>query len=129
MFRIAASLLLLGTACATTASTPPQSPASVRVGKTLAGLTAGTPQRCLTRDRFNETRSAEGVILFVAGKNRVWRNDVVGDGCRGLDRGDVIVFQTLNGQHCSGDIVQTRTAIGGNLSGSCSLGRFVPYRK
>ena len=129
MIRIATTLLLLGTACATTASVPQQSPSAARVARTLAGLNPGAPQHCLSRDKYNETRSAAGVILFVAGKNRVWRNDVVGSGCRGLESGDVVVFQSLNGQHCRGDIVRTRRALGGTLSGSCSLGDFTPYRR
>jgi hypothetical protein len=130
MIRLATALLLLGTACATTASAPPQNTAVARVQRTLAGLTPQAPQRCIWRDRYTETRSADGVILFVVGKNRVWRNDVVGQGCKGLGRGDTLVFESLRGgEHCSGDLVRTRASTGGHLTGSCSLGSFTPYTR
>lgn len=129
MIRIALPILLLGGACATTASVPRPDAAAARVERTLAGLSAGTPKRCLRHDAYNEMRTAKGVIVFVAGKNRVWRNDVVGQGCRGLERGDVVVTQSFGSELCDGDLVQTRATTGGMLSGSCSLGTFTPYTK
>ncbi|WP_404340070.1 hypothetical protein AB2M62_13760 [Sphingomonas sp. MMS12-HWE2-04] len=129
MLRFALPVLLLGAACATTASVPVPNDASARVEKTLAGLTPGEPRRCLRRDDYTEMRTAKGVIVFVAGKNRVWRNDVVGAGCRGLERGDIVVIQSISGRQCDGDLVQTRAATGGMLSGSCSLGTFTPYSR
>ena len=133
MIRVALSGVLLLTAFSTTAATQSRAPdrATARVEKTLAGLTPGTPQRCLRRDRVTELRTASNVILYMAGRDRVWRNDVVGEGCaRGLARGDIIVSQSLvGGEYCQGDLVHTRVRTGGTLSGSCSLGAFTPYTR
>lgn len=128
MIRVAIPILLLA-GCATTAGTE-QSGAreQARFERTLAGLTPGEPVSCLRRDEFNEIRTFEGTILYVAGRNRVWRNDVVGD-CPGLRRGDIVVTRSFGSRVCDGDIIQTRAPTGGFLSGSCSLGKFTPYTR
>jgi hypothetical protein len=128
MIRIVVASLLL-TGCATTAGTE-QSDArdQARLEKALSGLTPGEPLRCIRRDQFNEIRTFEGTVLYVAGRGRMWRNDVVGN-CPGLRRGDIVVSRTFGSQYCDGDIVQTRTPMGGSLSGSCSLGKFTPYTR
>ena len=135
MIRFAVPAALLVVACAATAATSGQSSPGraearqqARLERTLAGLTPQAPQRCLRRDQFNETRSFDGTILYVAGRNRVYRNDVVGT-CPGLRRDDLVVVKTIGGQYCRGDIVQTRARTGGMLTGSCSLGEFTPYRR
>lgn len=128
MIRVAVSLPLLLAAGATTAAAPPQNSAGARIERTLAGLTPGTPKRCLARDKVNELRTAKGVIVFVAGRDRVWRNDVVGKGCIGLARGDTVVTETMSDSYCRGDFVRTRSPAGGAI-GSCSLGDFVPYSR
>ena len=131
MTRLAIAATLLLAACATTAAAPEQrgpDRATARIQRTLAGLTPSAPQRCLSRDKVNEIRTAEGVILYVAGRNRVWRNNIVG-GCAGLSRGDIVVSTGTAGQICNGDIVQTRARLGGQITGSCSLGEFVPYTR
>lgn len=130
MIRVAVPLLLLLMAgCATTAGTE-QSNArdQARLERTLAGLTPGEPLRCIRRDQFNEMRTFDGTILYVAGRGRIWRNQVVGN-CAGLRRGDIVVSKTFGGQYCDGDIIQTRSPTGGFLSGSCSLGKFTPYTR
>lgn len=133
MIRLAVPAVLLLTLGATGAATQTRAPdrATARIEKTLARLTPGTPQRCLRRDRVTELRTGSNVILYVAGRDRAWRNDVVGEGCaRGLARGDIVVSQSLVGDsYCQGDLVQTRVRTGGMVSGSCSLGPFVPYTR
>ncbi|MBB5711888.1 hypothetical protein [Sphingomonas xinjiangensis] len=133
MIRLAVPAALLLTLGATSAGTQTRAPdrATARVEKTLAGLTPGAPQRCLRRDRVTELRTAPNVILYVAGRDRVWRNDVVGEGCaRGLARGDIVVSRNLvSGEYCSGDLIHMRVRTGGTLTGTCSLGQFVPYTR
>lgn len=133
MIRLAVPAILLLTLGANGAATQSRAPdgATARIEKTLARLTPGTPQRCLRRDRVTELRTASNVILYVGGPDRVWRNDVVGEGCaRGLARGDLVVSQSLVGdEYCRGDVVHTRVRTGGTLTGSCSLGSFVPYTR
>ncbi|UZK65845.1 hypothetical protein [Sphingomonas sp. M1-B02] len=127
-FAVAAFLLLAG--FATTGATDQRSPDSrgAKVERSLDGLTPGAPLRCLRRGEANQIRSFGNSILYVAGRNRIWRNDVVGT-CAGLARGDIVVTKSLGSDACSGDLVQTRAATGGMLTGSCSLGNFVPYTK
>ena len=130
MIRLSLPVVLLAASCTTTDSAPRNDRRMTRVERTLEGLTAGTPRRCLPNADFNEMRTARDVIVFVAGRNRVWRNDMVGSGCgTGLSRGDTVITQPFNGQLCSGDIVRTRSPTGGMISGSCSLGEFVPYTR
>jgi hypothetical protein len=129
MIRIAVpALLLLLAGCTTTATEQSDARDRARLEKALAGLTPGEPMRCLHRDQFNQIRTFDGTILYVAGRNRMWRNDVVGN-CAGLRRGDIVVSKTFGSQYCEGDIIQTRSPTGGFLSGSCSLGRFTPFTR
>lgn len=128
MIRVAVpALLVLLAGCTTTAE---QSDARdrARLEKALAGLTPGEPMRCLRHEQVNQIRTFDGTILYVAGRNRLWRNDVVGN-CAGLRRGDIVVSKTFGSQYCEGDIIQTRSPTGGFPSGSCSLGRFTPYTR
>lgn len=129
MIRGAVPVLLLIAGCTTTAAAE-QSDARdrARLEKALAGLTPGEPVQCLRRDQYNEIRTFNGTILYVAGRNRLWRNDVVGN-CPGLRRGDIVVTRSFGSQICDRDIVQTRAPTGGFMSGSCSLGKFTPYTR
>ncbi|NIJ21739.1 hypothetical protein FHS95_003450 [Sphingomonas naasensis] len=129
MIRVAIPLLPLLAGCTTTAGTEQNNAREqARLERTLAGLTPGEPVSCIRRDQFNEIRTFDGTILYVAGRNRLWRNDVVG-GCPGLRRGDIVVTRSFGSQVCDGDIIQTRAPTGGFLSGSCSLGKFTPYTR
>lgn len=129
MIRLALPLLLLATAASggATEQRRPQSD-EAKIAKALKGLTPGKPQRCVRSDRVNETRGFEGEILFVEGRNKVWRNKTRGS-CSGLKHDDIPVFKTFGRQYCSGDLVHTRSRTGGMMTGSCSLGEFVPYTK
>lgn len=126
MIRLAVPALLLLGACTTTEQTGARD--RERLERALAGLNPGEPVRCLRHDQFNQIRTFQGTILYVAGRNRLWRNDVVGT-CAGLRRGDIVVTRSFGSQVCDGDIIQTRSPTGGFLSGSCSLGKFTPYTR
>ena len=129
MIRLAFPILLLA-GCATTAEAPQHSDRAMdRVERTLAGLTPGAPQSCVPRQQVRSTRAADGVILYVGSRDRVWRNDV-GPGCSGLSRGDFFVSRSFGSQYCRGDILQTQTPGAPSIfSGSCALGDFVPYTR
>ena len=131
MIRFALPALLVAALCATTTTATEQRALpsdQAKLERALKGLSPGSAQRCLSRDRVTELRGFESEILYVGGRNRVWRNHTVGT-CNGLARGDVIVTNTIGRDYCSGDIVQTRDRIGGMITGSCSLGDFIPYSK
>ncbi|AJP70869.1 hypothetical protein [Sphingomonas hengshuiensis] len=132
MIRLAIPLLILAAGGAATAAIQENrkpDAATARVERTLAGLTPGKPRNCIPRNRISELRTADGVILYVSGRNRVYRNDVLGQ-CAGLRRDDMVVsFSAISGDYCRGDIIRTRARTGGMMTGSCALGTFVPYTK
>lgn len=99
-----------------------------RLDKALVGLTPGKPVHCVSHYRVNETRTFDNTILYVEGRNKLWRNDPSG-GCMGLKNDDILVTRTTGGSFCRGDIVETRSRVGGMTTGVCSLGDFVPYTK
>lgn len=129
MIRFAVPLLLLATAATGAATEQRVSRAdTVKLAKTLSGLKPGKAQNCVRSDRIREVRGFDGEILYVEGRNKLYRNQTHGS-CKGLAQGDILVTQTLGSEYCSGDIVQTRAPTGGFFTGSCALGAFVPYTK
>lgn len=129
MIRFAFPLLVL-TACAANAALPQKGANSdaARIAKALDGLTPGHPVECIDRNRVGETRGFADTILYVGGKNKIWRNDTVGS-CFGLSQGDLLVVRSMSGRICRGDQATTRARLGGMLTSSCSLGQFVPYTR
>lgn len=126
MIRLAVPILLLAGLTAADAAQRRPDLAAARIEKQLSGLAPGEARRCLAREQWTQMLTARGVILYVAGRDRAWRNDVVGH-CDGLARGDLVVTRSLGSDLCEGDIVRTRSRSGGMLTGSCSLGKFVSY--
>lgn len=129
MIRFAAPLLILGACAANTAM--PQATSSrdqARIAKTLAGMTAGKPQDCIDRDRMGETQGYPDTILYIEGRNKVWRNDTIGS-CSGLASDDLMVVKSVSSRLCRGDTVTTRSRLGGMQTSSCALGQFTPYSK
>lgn len=130
MIRLAVPVILLlaGLTAADAAQKKPD-PDLAKIEKRLAGLTPGKPMQCLHRDLTSQsTMRADGVILYIAGRNRVYRNDLIGN-CPGLTRGDIMVTKSIGSDLCRGDFVQTRSPMGGMVTGSCALGTFTPYTK
>lgn len=129
MIRFALPILILG-ACAANAALPQKTTSrdDARLAKTLEGLTPGTPQNCIDSNRVGETRGFRDTILYVGGKNKVWRNDTLGS-CAGLANGDLLIVKSVSGRICAGDQASTRARIGGMLTSSCALGKFVPYTR
>lgn len=98
--------------------------------KNLAGKVAGEPVNCISRsDTDNPIRVSDEIILYRASKNLVYRNDLVGS-CSGLGNGDdiMVIRQFGTSQQCDGDIIRMVDRMTGMPRGSCSFGKFVPYR-
>lgn len=125
---VPALLLLAGCAASNAAGDGSDARERAKLDKAVAGLTPGEALRCIRHDQVTQIRTFPGTILYVAGRGRMWRNDVVGS-CPGLRRGDIVVSRTFNSQYCDGDLIQTRAPMGGFVSGSCSLGSFTPYTR
>lgn len=131
MNRLAMPVILCAAAVGLTAAAPQsvvETRQAERLALRLAGLTPGTATSCLPRDRVTQTKGYNGTILFIQGRNKVWRNDTSG-GCEGLNNEDIMVTRSSSGQFCRGDIVETRSRSGGHFTGTCALGSFVPYSK
>jgi hypothetical protein len=125
--RAVPALLLLLAACSGAAATSQSGPRDAgELERALAGRTPGTPVACLRSDQYRSVQPYAGTILYVAGRGRLWRNDVRGN-CAGLARGDPILVKTVGGRYCEGDIVETRNR--GFVTGSCTLGKFTPWTR
>ncbi len=116
-------------ATGSTAQTAGETRQAMRLAKSLDGLTPGKPMHCINRNQVSYIQTYPDTIVYVAGRNKKWRNDTVG-GCQGLKHDDILVSRNLIGsQYCSGDLIETRSRSGGMVTGACSLGEFVPYTK
>jgi len=133
MIRYAMPASLIAAALTLTAAAPHQDSVeqrqSDRLAKALEGLTPGKSVNCLPRERVTTVKGYNNTILYVQGKNKVWRNDTNG-GCEGLGKhDDIMVSRSTMGAYCRGDIIETRSRSGGYFTGACSLGDFTPYSK
>jgi hypothetical protein len=134
MFRVAVTAALLAATLGATASTAQsgREKAAARqeaqLARSLAGLTPGTPEHCIDPRRVTYTENYPDTILYVAGRGELWRTDTVGT-CAGLKNDDIVVARRISGHICEGDIIETRARAGGFYTGSCSLGKLVPYTK
>jgi hypothetical protein len=97
--------------------------------KQLAGKVAGKAVDCLpahvTADMI---RVDDDTLLFRAGSNRVYRNELVGS-CSGLgSQHYALVTNSIGGGRlCRGDIARLVDLTSGIHAGSCVIGEFVPY--
>lgn len=99
-----------------------------RLDQRLAGLVPGEPLNCLPQFQRTQTSGYGRTILYTVGRDLVYRNDTSG-GCDGLSRDDIIISRPLTSQTCQGDILRLVDRTIGTPTGSCSLGKFVPYRR
>lgn len=136
MIRSALTVLLFGAALGpalwaggTNAQSAGRMTDEAKLARTLKGLTPGAPTHCIDRDRVTNIETYADTIVYVQGRNKVWRN-TTSPGCTGLDRDDLVVSRSsLGSQYCSGDWIETRSRTGGMVTGACTLGDFVPYSK
>jgi hypothetical protein len=132
MIRSALTILTLGaalTAAGSSAQNAGTRTPEAKLARTLHGLTPQAPTNCIDSDLVTEIETYKDTIIYIRGRNKVWRNDT-SPGCTGLRRGDLVVSRgSLNGRYCSGDRVETRSRAGGMVTGACALGDFTPYTK
>lgn len=97
------------------------------IAKALEGKVAGKPVNCVPTFSGTNLRAAgDHVLLYRANSRVTYRNDLVGV-CRGLRQGDTLVIKMFGSQYCRGDIAHAVNLPSGMMTGSCSLGEFVPY--
>ena len=121
------TLPLLATACATTRDEQKAS-VDAKLETALAGKVAGKAQTCLSLIDARDSQTFDnGTILYRAGRNITYRNDM--NGCSQLSWNSYPVFDIRGSQICRGDIVQIVDRSGTGVRGACSVGEFIPYRK
>ncbi len=97
------------------------------LAKALNGLTPSKPQTCINLRDARDTQRVGDTILYKVGRKLIYRTDTNG-GCFGLDRGDIIVTRTFNGELCRGDIISTVDPVSRTHTGSCTFGDFIAYK-
>lgn len=123
--------LMLTGICAADARKPARDEAAendAKLAKALTGLTPGAPQNCIGQGlgRF-QTQVIGNTILYKSGRKLVYRNDTTG-GCEKAGFGDALVSRNSTAEICNGQIIRTFDFASRITTGSCSLGKFVPYR-
>ena len=124
MFRFAlpvAALLVIG------AAPSGSSNHQAELDRALAGFTAGEEVACVRPADVSQMRTFPDTILYDKGRNTIWRNTPT-QGCS-LGKGDIVVSINPKGRFCAGDVIQTRRPVGGTITGSCALNKFVTYTR
>lgn len=97
------------------------------LAKALDGKGAGKPVDCVSSIMGDRLRAVgDHTLIYKVNKQLTYRNDLVGT-CHGLSFGDTLVLKVFGSQYCRGDIARVVNLTNGTLTGSCSLGDFVPY--
>jgi len=95
----------------------------------LAGRTAGKPQRCLGVPGGKTFTTAEAdpqLVLYDDGKT-VWANRL-GAAC-GFEPGEMVIADQPAPYYCNGDFVRQGKLVElSPFARRCTLGNFVPYR-
>jgi len=127
MRSLSIGLLLIATACATTASARDEAE-DPAVTKALAGKTPGKPQSCLPIRASGSSQTFNGTVLYRVSRNLTYRNDM-GGRCTGLGFDRIAIVQIYgSSQLCRGDIVTFGDRQTGAQFAGCAFGDFVPYR-
>lgn len=98
-----------------------------KLEKRLAGYTPTGTTDCIRPINANVDIYGDTLVYRDTG-SRLYKTVTTG-GCFGLQRDDIIVTRSFNGQLCRGDIVRTVDRTNGFPSGACSFGDFVTYQK
>lgn len=132
MIRTLIPVLLLA---GTTAYAAPRDMAAARAAKAeaglardLAGLSPGRPQQCIRKLDSRSSRIYGDTILFKVSSGLVYRTETSG-GCADREMDDTLVSRSPTSQFCAGDPAETYDIRAGLLTGTCTFGRFVPYRR
>ncbi|WNO53253.1 hypothetical protein [Stakelama saccharophila] len=103
--------------------------ARAQIASKLQGLEPGEPVSCISRTQVRQADLLRGTILYHASGDLIYRNDL-GRGCGNFDfDNDVLQTRSTINQICAGDIFTTVSRADGHFTGSCSFGKFTPYRR
>jgi len=98
-----------------------------KLDRKLSGRVAGEPVSCISPYRNTDYTAVSDDILIYEVGTTVYVNQPYG-GCKGAEN-HALVSTRPTTQICSGEIAEVRDTVSGFSYGSCSLGKFTPYRK
>ncbi len=133
----AVPLLLCSAMLASCASGPPSearqrfiASEEARLAAVLDGKVAGKKRSCISsRDTAGPESFGDTTLLFRAGRNLYYRNEVRGGSCGKIGQWNALVtIRYGSSDLCSGDIAYGADLATGIESSRCVLGDFVPYR-
>ena len=119
---------IFATACATEPADAPRAGDGDRLGRALAGRSAGPAQDCVAHRDLGSSRAVGDAILFDGRGGTLYLNRPAG-GCEMLRDGNAIVTRTSGSQLCRGDIVTILDPVSRVEYGGCALGAFTPHRR
>ena len=130
MYRAIIPIVLLGgiASAATPLASPASEPATGDLDRALTGLSPGKPQDCIRQLDARSSRIYGNTVLFRVSSGLTYRNDTRG-GCTNSGFQTAFQTSTTSNRLCAGDVGRTFDPTAGILTGSCTLGPFVPYRK
>ena len=102
--------------------------AQVELDRDLRGLSAGKPQDCIRHLEAHSSRIYGSTVLFKVSSGLVYRNETRG-GCTSSGFQTALQTDQVTNRLCAGDAARTFDPTAGVLTGTCTLGQFVPYRK
>jgi hypothetical protein len=102
--------------------------AQARFDRLIAGMTAGEPMTCLPRAREIGYRTVGDRLVFRQGSRLVYVNQTQGGGCNPASNQALVIRAGLS-RLCEGDMAHVTDPRTGMQFGSCTLGKFVPWRK
>lgn len=102
--------------------------AQTELDRDLRGLTAGKPQDCIRHLEARSSRIYGSTVLFKVSSGLVYRNETRG-GCTSVGMQTALQTDQITNRLCAGDAARTFDPTAGLLTGTCTLGQFVPYRK
>ena len=126
MLRAILPIVLLATAGAAPADRAARAEAGL--ARDLAGLRAGAPQDCIRHLEARSSRIYGSTVLFKVSSGLIYRNDTHG-GCMESGMQTAFSTDTVTNRLCAGDAAKTFDPQAGVLTGTCTLGQFVPYRR
>ena len=119
---------VLAAACVAEPADAPRAGDGDRLGRALAGRSAGPTTDCVAHRDLGSSRVAGDAILFNGRGRTLYVNRPAG-GCPALRDGNAIVTRTSSSQLCRGDIVTILDPVSRVEYAGCALGEFTPYRR
>ena len=127
---VTGAALIVGSTVAIAEKDSDSARSTEKLGRALAGRTAGQPVSCIGNMRGSYMTIVDDYTILFREGGTVYVQKPRG-GCYGLGNGNYTLVTRLNGSSrlCNGQIGEIVDRVSGYGFGSCVFGDFVPYRK